>query len=114
MADFVLKKGDTATPLIVVLSDNNGPIDLSGLDVHFKMRGSTLKTTKVDKPAIPDPDQITNRGKVKYEWDAEDVDSPGNFVGEFRFLSDGKPLTVPNGNTYIQIEIGYGVEDITV
>lgn len=112
MADFTLKRGDTATPLTAILSDNNGPIDLTGITVRFKMRGTTLVTTKVDKPAIPDPDQITNKGKVKYEWEDADVDSAGSFVGEFKLFSAGKPLTIPNGNNYIQIEIGFGISDI--
>lgn len=112
MADFTCKRGDTATPLIAILSDNDGPIDLSGITVRFKMRGETLKTTKVDSPAEADPDQITNKGKVKYEWADSDVDQAGNFVGEFKLFSGGKPLTIPNGNNYIQIEIGYGISDI--
>lgn len=112
MADFSLKRGDTAIPLTAILSDNNGPLDLTGITVRFKMRGATLVNTKVDSPAIVDPDQTTNKGKVTYEWVDADVDTPGNFVGEFKLFSGGKPLTFPNGNTYIQIEIGAGVKDI--
>lgn len=112
MADFTIKRGDTATPLTAILADNNGPIDLTGITVRFKMRGATLTTTKIDKPAIPDPDQIANKGKVRYEWEDEDVDTHGNFVGEFKLFTGGKPLTIPNGNTYIQIEIGQGISDI--
>jgi hypothetical protein len=112
MADFSLKRGDTAIPLTAILSDGTGPLDLTGITVRFKMRGATLSTTKVDSPAVPDPDQITNKGKVKYEWADSDVDTPGNFVGEFKLFSGGKPLTFPNGSNYIQIEIGTGVKDI--
>lgn len=113
MADFSLKRGDTAIPLTAILSDNNGPLDLTGITVRFKMRGATLATTKVDGLAIVDPDQIANKGKVTYEWVDADVDMSGNFVGEFKLFSGGKPLTFPNGNNYIQIEIGTGIKDIT-
>ncbi len=112
MPEFSIKRGTTAIPLDVILSDTNGPIDLSGLTVQFKMRPSGSNVTKFDKPAIPHPDQVGNKGRVKYEWEDEDVDTAGNFLGEFKFLSGGKPLTVPGGNTYIRIEIGQGIDDI--
>jgi hypothetical protein len=112
MADFLLKKGDTAKPLEVILSDDNGPIDLTGIPVDFKMRLAGDTETKIHKPAIPDPDQITNKGRAKYEWDDEDVDTPGNFVGEFKLSTGEGSLTIPNGNTYIKIEIGAGIADI--
>lgn len=111
MADYYLKKGDIGNPLIAVLSDANGPVDLTGLTIRFKMRPRTTLVTKVDGPAVPDPDQSANPGRVSYSWAEGDVDSAGRFVGEF-IIDDFGGATFPNGNRYIEIEIGEGVPDI--
>ncbi len=110
---FFLKVGDTADPLEAVLTDANGPVDLSAAaSVHFKMRESRLLTTKVDSLAVPDPDQINNKGKVRYFWQDSDVNTDGGFLGEFRVVGlNGKKATFPNGENYISIDIGFGVRD---
>lgn len=111
-ADFFLKVGDTEDALEAIIKRDDQPLDLTGYTVNFQMRRETLLTSKIDAPAVPDADQVTNKGKVRYEFADVDVDEAGTYLGEFKLTKAGKTSTYPNGENYIVIEIGEGVPDI--
>lgn len=113
--DFFLKVGDTAHDLEVVLELEGVRIDLSPpATVRFQMKDERTGATKIDTEAIPDDDQVVNRGLVRYSWSDDDVDRAGNYLGEFKVThANGKVSTYPNGDNYIHIEIGEGVADAT-
>ena len=116
MADWYLKKGDSEEPMVFDLSDSAGLVELGapGTEVQFQMRQAGSGETKVDAAAVVDPDQTNHRGRVRYYWDLEDVDTAGTFWGEFKVtFPDGKIATFPNGEAYIEIEIGAGVDDLS-
>lgn len=110
MADFFLKKGDTAEPLVRILEDQLGAVTLGGAVIRFQMRAADSPTTKVDALAVAD---LNVTGKVSYDWQSADVDTAGLFFGEFKVtFAGGKVATFPNGEDYIEIEIGAGVDDL--
>ena len=98
MADFEIKQNDTWPPIglitPVVLSDNNGPIDLTGATVKFLMRPADSQTIKVNSACVI---VSAAAGTVRYNWSASDTDTAGEFVFEFQItFGDGKKATVPN------------------
>ena len=102
MSTFYTKKGNTAIAIAVTLSDANGAVSLANATVRFRMRSwdgissPAGGTAKVDAAATPDPDQVTNRGKVTYTWQAADVDTPGLYACEWEVtFSDGAKVTFP-------------------
>ncbi len=75
------KKGDTADPLQGNLQDQNGNADISGFQtVKLYMRNVADGTKKIDGKTMTVLDE--NTGNVKYEWDAEDVDTTGVYEAE--------------------------------
>jgi len=96
--EFFLKQGDTGVPLRVVLSDSDGPIDLSAwaeVKLVMKRKGSIDEPT-VDALATIDPDQEANPGLVTYAWAAEDVDTPNIYLAEFICINPaGDQVTFP-------------------
>ncbi len=101
MNTFYLKQGDTKIPLSVVLSDANGPVDLTDCTVRLFMRpwdglSEGCGAIKVNAEATPDANQVTNMGLVIYEWEAADVDTPGKFANEWQVtFADGEVATFP-------------------
>lgn len=101
---FSIKKSDRgpSLPFQFTLSDGTA-IDLSGYSgVKFAMVSSAnpKATPKVNATAAV-VDAIT--GLVRYDWAAGDLDTPGEYFGEFQASgSSGSPLTCP-GNGYIRI-----------
>lgn len=65
--------------------------------------------TVIDAAAVPDPDQVTNKGYVEYVWAAGDTDTAGRFVAEWRVVfTDGTVQTYPTvgfDNVLIEGEI---------
>jgi hypothetical protein len=112
MADFYLKTGNTADPIVVVLTDDDGAVDLTGLTVKFRMKKDTGTVTKVDGVAVVDPDQEANTGRVSYQWVEADVDTPGDFIGEFVVFDGDDSEAFPNGNRYLSIVIGKSIPAI--
>ena len=103
-ADWTTKKDDLLPILSVTLEDINGPVDLSGASsINFKMilKDDLGQTPKIDAIAIPDPDQVTNKGQITYAWVDGDTDTPGTYYGEFEALYGASPLTFPNDTYYI-------------
>jgi len=115
MADFDIKKNDSAPALRCILQDDSAnPIDLTNAStVQFHMKsdtdtGGTGTPLKVDAPASV-IDAVN--GIVEYAWlsDGSDTDTPGVWFGEFEVSwSAGGRTTFPN-YTYISISI---IEDL--
>ena len=86
---YTLKKGDTSIPFKATLRDDDGAIDLTGYTAVFYMRLPGETTNKVDGlVCVIDPDQITNKGVVRYWWDASDVDTALDYDAEVK-ATDG-------------------------
>jgi hypothetical protein len=85
MADFMLKRGDTAPSLIAVLRDKDGnPVNLTSATVQFVMRATgTTTAPTVDAPMTVASDQVGNKGQVSYDWEADDTATPGTYSAEF-------------------------------
>jgi len=102
--DFVTKKGDEEPPLEATLEDANGnPKDLTNANgVQFHMKDPTADTAKVDKAASIDDG---SNGKVSYSFDAEDVDTTGEFEAEFEVTwADDDTETFPKDG-YLNLKI---------
>lgn len=96
MADFTIKQHDLLPELQAVLSDRNGPVDLtnaSAVEFHMRLPGST-GTAKVDAAAtfVDKPN-----GVVKYTWTGTDTSVADQWYGEFEITwIGGKLETFPN------------------
>lgn len=117
MADFEIKRGDSWTPIGAVLSDTNGPIDLTDATaVRLNMRSTSAivdgvrATVQVQTGPVTFVDRVA--GSVSYQWDQEtpgdtdgDLSFTGEYVCEFEIEWDtGDRQTVPN-NGYFTIRI---------
>lgn len=101
MADFSMKAYDRLPSLMAVLSDKNGPVNLTGATVMFIMRPEGGGAVKVNTAAtIVDATQ----GIVRYDWATGDTTTPGVYEGEFEVISSSKTRTFPTVS-YIEIEI---------
>lgn len=101
--DQVWSKGDTKPAIKGTAEDDDGAIpDLDLASVSFYMRNEDTGDLKVDGKDASVVDAST--GEVKYEWDAEDVDTVGTFETWFvAEWADGE-ITIPNaGNKPIEI-----------
>lgn len=94
---FVIKRGDRLPVLQrqLTISDGGSPraIDLTGCVVTFTMASKATGAVKVSAPAT-----IVSAvdGRVEYAWDADDTDTEGQFIGEWRVVyPDTKAMTVP-------------------
>jgi DUF4097 and DUF4098 domain-containing protein YvlB len=104
MADFTLKQGDTWPPLQATLSDENGPLNLTGATVSLDLKatngGAVLAlagSTTILAPA-------TN-GAVSYQWAVGDTATVGTYSGEFEITwPNGTVTTVPSA-TYFTVTI---------
>jgi len=75
------KKGDDADPYKATLEDVDGAVDLTGVSqVRFYMRNAATGNKKINGKQMTVTDSAN--GKVKYEWDSEDVDETGLFEAE--------------------------------
>ena len=96
MDTFSIKRNDTLPALQAILSDDNGPVDLTGATVLFTMAAaseddcgnssSTQPVAKFKKACTVVGSQAVGsptRGMVRYEWGATDTDTAGYYVGEF-------------------------------
>lgn len=110
MADVTIKRNDTWPPLKAILSDANGPIDLTAASsVTLKMRSSTVLVS-AGAALITGP----TAGEVTYYWKAAQttptaLPADTGFVGVYNVeweiqWSSGGVQTVPNIN-YSTIEI---------
>lgn len=104
-SDFNIKQGDNRPDLIVVLQDENGPINLDGVDeVRFHMSDRDSKDIFIDAEATAlqsgSEPNFVDKGKVMYRFSTDDTASYGEFYGEFQvsFVS-GEVLSFPNDET---------------
>ena len=95
---YTVTEGDTLEPIQGTIYKGDGtPQDLTGATVVFKMKHQYTGTVKVASGTASIVGAPT-AGVVKYEWEAEDVDTPGLYDGEFVVTIGGKTLTFPNRN----------------
>lgn len=96
---FYVKQGDTGRDLSAQLTGSDGRVqDLTGATaVRFRMRAlsAPIGTYKVDQPAVIDAPSTS--GRVRYAWQAGDVDTPGNYRAEFIATFAGREITFPTG-----------------
>jgi hypothetical protein len=100
MATVTLKKNDTKVNIKATLSNESGPVNLTGCTVRFLM--SKRKFIKTDREAII-KDAIN--GSVWFVFEQEDTSEVGTFQAEFEVtFPDNRIETFPN-NGYILIDI---------
>jgi hypothetical protein len=111
---FSIKNGDTAPAYVVDLQDDvdSTPVAInltSATSVTFKMR----LTGTTGAPAITQAMTVTDaaNGRVTYEWQTGDTDTPGTYDAEFEILwTDGTIETVPNDG-YLTIIVTDDLDD---
>lgn len=101
MSFFHLKRGDTSPSLLYALTPTD--VVLTGATVVFNMKDSA--GTVVVNQAAAIVVTATGTPTVRYDWVSGDVDTAGEFLGEFEVTySGGAKETFPNyGNIPIQI-----------
>lgn len=91
--DFTIKSSDTLPVLSITCEDDTGAaVDLTGCAAQFHMLaafGQPAGVLKVNAAAVIDPDQVTNKGKVSYNWVAADTNTAGTYFGEFQITFPG-------------------------
>lgn len=102
MATFVIKRGDTAPVLPVMLQNPDGtPANLTGAAVRFVMQNAVGTDVVSRAAAIVD----LPTASVNFNWQSSDTAVAGDFRAEFEvtFL-DGSIGTFPN-NGYLTVQI---------
>jgi len=97
------KKGSTLPALEMQLVETDGTaVDLTtATGVVFRM-GITPGSPKVDAAAVV---VTASEGRVKYEWDAADVDTVGEYNGEWVITyADGVQVVPSSGFVRVEIE----------
>lgn len=112
MADIELKQGDLAPPAVLTLTDSNGTaIDIStasalrvnmtrqslGREVRFKDRTASSMQSGTSP-------NFTNKGMIRYDWQAGDTGAPGDYLLEAEAVFSGVEQTHP-GRGYITVRI---------
>jgi hypothetical protein len=98
---FYLKKGDTYPNIETVLSDTNGPVNLSGCSVLFRMSVANTGNLMVEKDAtIVTPQTGIDIGRCYAEFTTGDTDEVGSYRVEWRVtFPNGKIATFPRGQS---------------
>lgn len=99
---FQIKRNDTKVNLKATLSNESGPVDLTGCMVRFFMVEYRKGESKIARDA-----QIVDatKGIVWFVFEDGDTTDTGLFKGEFEVtFSDGRRETFPN-HGYVLIEI---------
>lgn len=95
MSQFKIKQNDTRPIYDGTLEVSDEAVSLDGASLLFKMRDSS-GIQKVNSAAIPDADQVTNKGYFTYEWIPTDTDTAGKFAVEVEVIyADGTVQTFP-------------------
>lgn len=97
MADYTIKQNDTWSPLVGVLSDAAGPVNLTaatGVTMYLRH----VETEElVSCACTKDPDQSGFPGKFSYTFLAVDTDTVGVYSVEVEVnWGSGKIQTFPN------------------
>jgi hypothetical protein len=105
---FTVKQFDRRPLLVGILSDEDGVVNLTTAgSVFFNMRESGGGAVKVTRGSTA----ITSAaaGEVTYTWGTADLDTAGDYEGEFEVVwNDGKAETFPSAD-YIEITV---IDDI--
>lgn len=92
MANVTIKRNDTKDNIKATLSNESGPVDLTGATVRFLM--SKRGTVKVDRPAQV---QDAVNGIVWFVFEMGDTNETGSYQAEFEVtFSDARVETFPN------------------
>ncbi len=96
---FYLKVDDTYPNIEAILSDTNGPVDLTGCDVTFRMSLPGVGNKFVEKAAVVvEPQTGADIGKVYAEFEDGDTDTPGTYNVEWKVVfPNTKIATFPRG-----------------
>lgn len=98
---FYIKEGDTSPALLYTLSPT---VDLTGASVVFNMRLRSDGSVKVSRQAAVIVSPATD-GVVRYDWDADDTDTAGEYQAEFEVTyADSTVETFPNKD-FITVKI---------
>lgn len=103
---FAIKKNDTLPLITVTLKDGaDVAIDVSDADVTFRMRKAD-GTPHIYK-ASGACDFVTDgtNGQVAYSWSAGDLDTPGDYLGEFVIDFGGGDLQTCPNDDYVRIKV---------
>lgn len=96
MPDFSIRTGNRLPALTITCTYSDGTIqDLTGATVTFAMRYDNGLIKVPDTAALVVGPAVN--GVLQYQWAAGDVDTAGDFQGEFHVVIGGKPVTFPNG-----------------
>jgi hypothetical protein len=92
-----MKVGDLEPAVIARCTSNGKPFDISeATGASFIMRAPGATSPKVDASAtIMDDGTTDKRGLVKYNWQAADVDTAGDFLAWFEVSWSGRAATLP-------------------
>lgn len=104
------KRGNTWPPIDDVISDRNGPVNLSSAtNLRFLIRKGTPdgELVSTGTATAGNPETTAANGGIRYQPVAADTDDIGNFVGEWEITFAGpKIASAPNGpGEYIPIII---------
>jgi hypothetical protein len=104
MADLTIKQDDTYPPLSAVLSDAEGPVDLSAaIDIKVFLQGPALPL--ISGTCIADADQVANKGKMTHTWLPAETATVGIYEGEIQVKWTASQIqTFPNDDTF-EVEI---------
>lgn len=104
VVEFRIKQGDTKPDITAILRDALGvAVDLTSRTVRFRMRSFATGAILVDQEATPDPDQVTNKGKVTYAWQPGETDVAGYAFAEWDITTIGQSFPT-NGWHLISVE----------
>lgn len=93
MADIRITQGSTGVPLTDQIVVDNVAYDLDGAGVKFRMRARASSTLKVDAAAVVTD---ADNGRVRYNWQAADVNKEGEYFGWWRVEPGaGDPFDTP-------------------
>lgn len=98
MADFTLKQHDTWPPIEATLSDQHGPLDLTGATVKLILKtAGGSPTTVIGACTLVSP----SSGIVEYVWVVGDTATVNTYQGEFEITwPDSTVSTVPNDSYF--------------
>ncbi len=96
---FFLKRQDTFPNIETILSDENGPVNLAGSTVLFRMSVANSGNLMVEKNAtVVTPQSGVDIGRCFAEFVDGDTDELGTYRVEWRVtFPNGKRATFPRG-----------------
>jgi len=107
--DFYIKVGNTGPDLQVALLDEDGDsVNITNYStIKFSMRAKRTGTVIID--AVAASEVSVNPGIIKYEWQAADTVTAGEYEGEFEVvMASGQIINFPNKG-YISILISESI-----